>query len=149
MMLSAVRTVHPLKKAAIKPSSSTLRGMLTPKEFKIVDAALQSLRAAGGIELSWEWQGKDTGWICAAKYNEQTICEVHAANTPIRGVLPLNNTLVERLQSCKSFPKGYKTFLEHPVEAKKNLSLYELELESTELRDLLSSLVGAILEHVE
>ncbi len=144
-----VTAVHPLKKAAIKPSSSTLRGMLTPKEFKIVDAALQSLRAAGGIELSWEWKGKDTGWVCAAKYNEETICEVHASSTPIRGVLPLKDELVKRLQSCKSFPKGYKTFLDHPIETKKNLSLYELELETTELRELLSSLVGAILEHVE
>lgn len=123
--------------------------MLSPKEFKIVDAALQSLRAAGGIELSWEWKGKDTGWICAAKYNEQTVCEVHAANSPIRGVLPLSQTLVVKLQTCKSFPRGYKTFLEHPIETRKNLCLYELELETTELRDLLSSLVGAILEHVE
>lgn len=147
MMLTT--TVHPLKKAAIKPSSSTLRGMLTPKEFKIVDAALQSLRAAGGIELSWEWQGKDTGWICAAKYNDQTICEVHAASTPIRGVLPLEQNLVVRLKTCKAFPKGYKTFLDHPIETRKNLCLYELELESTELRELLSSLVGAILEYVE
>src|SRR5687768_4783255 len=98
----SLTAVHPLKKAAIKPSSSTLRGMLTPKEFKIVDAALQSLRAAGGIELSWEWKGKDTGWICAAKYNELTICEVHAATTPIRGVLPLSQNLVVKLQSCKA-----------------------------------------------
>jgi hypothetical protein len=144
-----VMAVHPLKKAAIKPSSSTLRGMLTPKEFKIVDAALQSLRAAGGIELSWEWQGKDTGWICAAKYNEQTICEVHAASSPIRGVLPLHLNLVVKLQTCKTFPKGYKTFLGAPMETREDRCFYELELETTELRELLSSLVGAILEHVE
>lgn len=141
--------IHPLKKAAIKPSSSTLRGMLSPKEFKVVDSTLQSLRAAGGIELSWEWKGKATGWVCAAKYNDQTVCEIHAAETPIKGVLPLSAQLIEKLQTCKSFPKGYKTFLEHPVETRKSVSLYELELESTELRDLLSSLVGCILEHVE
>jgi len=144
-----VTAIHPLKKAAIKPSSSTLRGMLSPKEFKIVDSALQSLRAAGGIELSWEWKGKDIGWVCAAKYNELTVCELHAANTPIKGVLPLPQGMVARLQACKSFPKGYKTFLEHPIETTKGVSVYELELESTELRDLLSSLVGAILEYVE
>ncbi len=144
-----VSTAHPLKKAAIKPSSSTLRGMLSPKEFKVVDSTLQSLRAAGGIELSWEWKGKDVGWVCAAKYNDQTVCEVHAANSPIKGVLPLGDALVTKLKSCKSFPRGYKTFLEYPIETKDKQLLYELELESTELRDLLSSLVGAILEHVE
>ncbi|MEZ4814023.1 MAG: hypothetical protein R3A80_02305 [Bdellovibrionota bacterium] len=141
--------IHPLKKAAIKPSSSTLRGMLSPKEFKIVDSTLQSLRAAGGIELSWEWKSKSVGWVCAAKYNDHTVCELHAANDPIKGVLPLPQALVARLQSCKSFPKGFKTFLNYPIETRKNLSLYELELETTELRDLLSSLVGAILEYVD
>jgi hypothetical protein len=144
-----VTAIHPLKKAAIKPSSSTLRGMLSPKEFKIVDSALQSLRAAGGIELSWEWKGKDIGWVCAAKYNDQTVCELHAANTPIKGVLPLPEGLIDRLKACKSFPKGYKTFLEHPLECSNKICVYELELESTEMRDLLSSLVGAILEYVE
>lgn len=141
--------IHPLKKAAIKPSSSTLRGMLSPKEFKIVDSTLQSLRAAGGIELSWEWKGKNVGWVCAAKYNDKTVCEIHAAESPIKGILPLPQALIERLQECKSFPKGYKTFLDHPIETKKNVSVYELELESTELRDLLSSLVGCILEYVD
>ena len=147
--MNVAMAVHPLKKAAIKPSSSTHRGMLSPKEFKIVDATLQSLRGAGGIELQWEWKGKDTGWVCAAKYSGQTLCEVHAANNPIRGVLPLSENLLIKLRSAKAFPKGFKTFLDHPSNTKKGYCFYEMEIETTELRDLLSHLVGAILQHVE
>ena len=141
--------MHPLRKAAIKPSSSTLRGMLSQKEFKIVDAALQSLRSAGGLELQWEWKGKDIGWICAAKYNGCTMCEVHAAQTPIRGILQLAPPLVGRLQEADTFPQGFKSFLNHPMDENKTHKLYELEIETSELRNLLSDLVGEILNYVD
>ena len=140
---------HPLRKAAIRPSSSTLRGMLSPKEFKIVDSALQSLRGAGGLELQWEWRGKSIGWICAAKYNEFTVCEVHAASRPIKGVIQLPKPIAQRIQESKAFPKGFKSFLLHPIDTCGSNNLYELEIETTELRDLLSDLVSEILNYLD
>ena len=140
---------HPLRKAAIRPSSSTLRGMLSQKEFKVVDSALQSLRSAGGVELQWIWKGKDVGWVCSANYNGTVVCELHAANCPIKGVLPLSVTLVDRMLGAKSFPQGFKSFLKHPLEENGDTRYFELELESTELRDLLSDLVGEIVNFIE
>ena len=140
---------HPLLKAAIKPSSSTLRGMLTQKDFKIVDSTLQSLRSAGGLELQWVWKGKETGWVCAANYNDVVICELHAAKTPIRGVLPLPTNLVNTLMGAKAFPTGFKALLQSPIDDDPKTKTYELELESTELRDLLSELVSEIVNFIE
>jgi hypothetical protein len=140
---------HPLRKAAIRPSSSTLRGMLSPKEFKIVDSALQSLRSAGGLELQWEWRGKSIGWICAAKYNDFTVCEVHAASIPIKGIIQIPMAISLRIQESPSFPEGFKGFLKHPTDTCGSNNLYSLEIETTELRDLLSDLVSEILNYID
>jgi len=123
--------------------------MLTQKDFKIVDSTLQSLRSAGGLELQWVWKGKETGWVCAANYNDVVICELHAATTPIRGVLPLPANLVNTLMGAKAFPVGFKALLQSPVDDDPKTKTYELELESTELRDLLSELVSEIVNFIE
>jgi hypothetical protein len=57
--------------------------------------------------------------------------------------------IAQRIQESKAFPQGFKSFLLHPVDTCGSNNLYELEIETTELRDLLSDLVSEILNYLD
>src|SRR4029077_7357860 len=80
--------IHPLKRKSVKPSSSTVRGMLPVKQFRALDAAMQSLRAAG-LRFDWQWRDKDTGWVCAGYVDDLLLCELLPTLDPLVGQLRL------------------------------------------------------------
>ena len=135
-----MKEIHPLKRKSIKPSSSTVRGMLPSKQFRALDAALQSLRATG-LRFEWRWVDKDVGWLCAGLYEERARCELIATEDPLVGRVQLDKSEAARAIESKQLDKKFKGLLEHPIRKEKNILVYELELVTTEARDFFSDFV--------
>ena len=138
-----MKNVHPLKRKSIKPSSSTVRGMLPSNQFKVLDASMQSLRAAG-LRFEWVWNGKDTGWVSTGYYEERVLCEIVASVEPMYAKISLNSAEVNLLTEAETFPPSYKKILEYPIHTKEEIQTYEFGIESTPERDLLSNIVECL-----
>lgn len=135
--------VHPLKRKSVKPSISTVRGMLPGKQFRALDAAMQSLRTAG-LRLEWSWKDADWGWVCAGYLDEMILAELIPTEEPLIGNVLLTPAQVARAKEAKSVPKKFKKLLEFPVETSKDEVLYEFVLEDSKHRDLYSEFVEAV-----
>ncbi len=134
---------HPLKRKSVKPSSSTVRGMLPAVQFQSLDAAMQSLRAVG-LRFDWIWGGVSLGWICSGLIDERVACEILAAETPLLGRIVIKIEDLDTLKTSDVFPEKFKKFLEFPVEERKGKSIFELEIDSTQRRDVFSEIVKSI-----
>lgn len=143
MAQDAKSAIHPLKRKSVKPSSSTVRGMLPSKQFRSLDAAMQSLRAAG-LRLDWQWRDKDVGWVCAGLLDDHTLCELHPTKEPLVGQILLSHALQKKALSFASIPASFKAILKSPVEENKTHLIYEFELDSTPERDLFSDFVESL-----
>jgi hypothetical protein len=138
-------TLHPLKRKSVKPSSSTVRGMLPIKQFRALDAAMQSLRAAG-LRLDWQWRDREVGWVCAALRDEAIIGELQPTREPLVGQFILSKVQQKSILSSTTFPARFKPILEIPIFDKGPKLIYELELVTTPERDLFSELIEALSE---
>jgi hypothetical protein len=138
-----MNVVHPLKRKSVKPSISTVRGMLPGKQFRALDAAMQSLRTAG-LRLEWRWKDADFGWICAGMLDEKVVAELLPADEPLVGTVVLKPALVEQAKVSTSLPKKFRKILDFPVETKKTQVVYEFVLEDSKNRDFYSEFVEAI-----
>ncbi|MBP7845607.1 MAG: hypothetical protein KA116_12450 [Proteobacteria bacterium] len=134
---------HPLKRKSVKPSSSTVRGMLPAAQFQCLDAAMQSLRAVG-LRFDWVWGGASLGWICAGLIDDKVSCEILAGETPLLGRIVIKDEDLVILKASSEFPEKFKKFLDFPVEQKKGKSFYELEIDTTAKRDVFSEVVRSI-----
>lgn len=143
-MFSLMTEKHPLKRKSIKPSSSTVRGMLPAARFRALDAAMQSLRATG-MRLEWKWRDATIGWSCVGMVDNTEVCELRPTNTPLLGCFELSKAQIARLPELDGLEPTHRTLLSAPVEKTAKLSWYEFELESTAERDLFSELMEAIL----
>src|SRR4051812_22750616 len=94
---------HPLKRKSIKPSSSTVRGMLPGPQFRSLDAAMQSLRSAG-MRLDWQWKNKTLGWVCAALIDDRVMCELQPTREPLYGVIELPQEVYRKVLKSPDFP---------------------------------------------
>jgi hypothetical protein len=139
-----VKETHPLKRKSIKPSSSTVRGMLPGPQFRALDAAMQSLRSAG-MRLDWAWKSKDIGWVCLGLINEQSACELRPTQDPLVGWVELNQEQLTLALDSDDIPKKFKNILKAPMEETKSISCYEIPLETTAMRDLFSDFVEALI----
>lgn len=139
--------VHPLKRKSVKPSSSTVRGMLPPAQYKVLDAALQSLRSTG-LRFDWKWKNKSVGWVCAGDYDDITFCEIWVSDEPILGVSELDKPFVHLAMNSDKIPKKFRNVLKFPVEETDMTNTYEFSLESTAERDLFSEFVESLLRIV-
>lgn len=143
LQMGGVKEIHPLKRKSIKPSSSTVRGMLPPKQFKNLDAALQSLRAAG-LRFEWVWHGKDAGWVCAGLYEDVSRCELIATLDPLVGRIVLSPDEWEEAKKHKSIPEKFRKALKIPFDQTKDRVTFEIELDSTGMRDLFSDFIESL-----
>jgi hypothetical protein len=133
---------HPLKRKSVKPSSSTVRGMLPAKEYQNLDAAMQSLRAVG-LRFDWVWTGVSNGWVSAGFIDERVLCEILASESPLIGRIALSEEEIDQLRVAEEF-KQFKRLLDFPIEEKRGKSFFELELDSTPKRDIFSEIVRAL-----
>ena len=134
---------HPLKRKSIKPSSSTVRGMLPAPQFRALDAAMQSLRSAG-LRLEWIWKNKDTGWVCQGLLDTMVCCELQPTQEPLTGVIELEEKVLKAALSSGDVPDKFKKILKAPIDETKKYSVYEIPLETTPMRDLFSDLVESL-----
>lgn len=138
-----MKNSHPLKRKSIKPSSSTVRGMLPGPQFRALDAAMQSLRSAG-LRLDWVWKSNDIGWVCQGLLNASVCCELQPTQDPLTGVIELEAAVLAAALSSGDVPEKFKKILKAPVEETKRHSIYEIPLETTPMRDLFSDLVESL-----
>lgn len=138
-----MKEIHPLKRKSIKPSSSTIRGMLPGPQFRALDAAMQSLRSAG-MRLEWQWKSKSIGWVCVGMLEDIGVCELRPTQEPLIGVIVMTHEQKARALSEESIINVYKAVLRIPIEETKNGVLYEFVLESTEQRALFSEFVESL-----
>jgi hypothetical protein len=131
---------HPLKRKSVKPSISTVRGMLPAKQFRMLDAAMQSLRTAGA-RLEWIWKNPEVGWVCAGIFDELNLCELRPTDEPLIGIINLTDVEVAKVKAAAGFPKNYKAILDVPIEKKKGSSVFEFPLEESKMRDFFSNFV--------
>ncbi len=143
-----MKDIHPLKRKSIKPSSSTVRGMLPAAQFKSLDAAMQNLRSAG-LRLEWQWKSKSIGWVCAGLAGEITLCELRPTDSPLMGLVFLNKDQQKRALEADHIPDVFKKVIKNPADEKKELLVYEFVLETTQFRDLLSHFVESLVPVVE
>lgn len=144
----ADKEIHPLKRKSIKPSSSTVRGMLPGPQFRSLDAAMQNLRSAG-LRLDWIWKSKSLGWVCGGLVEDTVICELRPTLEPFVGVVILPKAARELAIQSSDIPESYKRVLGAPMDETKNDYLYEFVLETTQFRDLLSNFVEALVPVME
>lgn len=135
--------LHPLKRKSVKPSSSTVRGMLPGKQFRSLDAAMQSLRAAG-LRLDWQWRDKEIGWVCAGLLDDQALCELHPTKEPLVGQVRLSRPQQKKALGSTELSAPFKAILKVPVEETKSELIYEFDLDTTPERDLFSNFVEAL-----
>lgn len=114
--------------------------MLPVKQYRALDAAMQSLRAAG-LRFDWIWRDKDIGWVCAGLVDDLLLCELIPTVDPLVGQLRLKAVEVKKLIGHSDVADKFKQILNFPIEKDRSLSLYEFELESTPQRDLFSDFV--------
>lgn len=131
---------HPLKRKSVKPSISTVRGMLPGKQFRSLDAAMQSLRTAG-LRLDWRWKNADIGWVCVGLLDEEVFCELRPVEEPLIGVVTLAKADVETIAASPTFPKKYKTILGMAIDVVRGTHIYEFPLEDSRHRDLFTAFV--------
>jgi len=131
---------HPLKRKSVKPSISTVRGMLPGKQFRSLDAAMQSLRTAG-LRLDWRWKNADIGWVCVGLLDEEVFCELRPVEEPLIGVVTLAKADVETIAASAGFPKKYKTILGMAIDVVRGTHIYEFPLEDSRHRDLFTAFV--------
>lgn len=144
----AEKEIHPLKRKSIKPSSSTVRGMLPGPQFRSLDAAMQNLRSAG-LRLEWIWKSKSLGWVCAGMVEQTVLCELRPTLEPFVGVVVLPKEACTHALASEEIPDSYKRVLGAPMKETKNEFVYEFVLETTQFRDLLSNFVEALVPSVE
>jgi hypothetical protein len=140
--------IHPLKRKSVKPSISTVRGMLPGKQFRALDAAMQSLRTAG-LRLDWQWKNKIVGWVCVGLLDDKIFCEIHPFEEPLMGMLILGNAELEHIKASPGFPKKYKKILDLPVDSENGKHIYEFSLEDSRHRDLFSNFVEGVVDSLE
>ena len=143
-----MKEIHPLKRKSIKPSSSTVRGMLPGAQFRALDAAMQSLRTAG-LQLDWSWRDKNIGWVCEGRIDDITVCELQPTQEPLLGVIRVQKGILKKLATDKSLPKKLKIILDSPVESTSKESLYEIPLASTAFRDIFSEFTGYLADFLQ
>jgi hypothetical protein len=136
---------HPLKRKSVKPSISTVRGMLPGKQFRSLDAAMQSLRTAG-LRLDWRWKNAEIGWVCVGLLDDEVFCELHPVDEPLIGIVTLSKLDVERVAKSPAFPKKYKKILDMAIDVVKGSNVYEFPLEDSRHRDLFTAFVEALQE---
>ena len=132
----------------MKPSSSTVRGMLPSRQFRALDAAMQSLRSAG-LRLDWQWKDKKTGWVCLGLLDSHAMCELRPTEEPLVGHIMLTRKQVKLAQADEEVPKSYREVLKYPIDEKSDLQIYEFELSTTPERDFYSDFVEAVRKFVE
>src|SRR5687767_524121 len=119
-----MKDVHPLKRKSVKPSSSTVRGMLPARQFRALDAAMQSLRAAG-LRFEWQWRDKDLGWVCSGIYEDITFCELLPAQSPLLGQVRLPAKMCKQALDSDEIPLRFKGILKTPLEKDKSFCMWE------------------------
>jgi len=135
-----MKEIHPLKRKSVKPSSSTVRGMLPSKQFRALDSALQGLRATG-LRFDWIWKEAEIGWVCAGLYEDRTYCELVPSQSPLVGQIRLSQKDWKNALESEEVPERYKAILKLPIEKDRKEVLFEFELESTAQRDMFSEIV--------
>ena len=143
-----MKDIHPLKRKSIKPSSSTVRGMLPGPQFRALDAAMQSMRSAG-LRLEWNWKSKDIGWVCSGLVESQTVCELRPTDEPLLGVVEMTHDFKSVVIASRAFPKKFKAILENPMAELKKTVRYEFPLETTDMRDMMSEFVEGLVPFYE
>ena len=138
-----MKDIHPLKRKSIKPSSSTVRGMLPGPQFRALDAAMQSLRSAG-MRLEWQWKNKDIGWVCVGLQGDVAACELRPTEQPLIGVVELTRDQLKKALTLPEIPTKFKSILKVPMSETKSLLIYELPLETTQQRDMMSDFVESL-----
>lgn len=117
--------------------------MLPAKQYKTLDAAMQSLRTSG-LLLEWHWRDAQIGWACVGMAGDKEICELRPTEEPLVGIIQMDNNTFDAVKKSKDFPAAYKGILEFPIEETKKLKLYEFPLSSTQERDLFSAFVESL-----
>lgn len=138
-----MNNTHPLRRKSVKPSISTVRGMLPGKQFRALDAAMQSLRTAG-LRLEWRWRNAQIGWVCVGLADDKVACELRPVEEPLIGILQLKKKESEKIVEMSSLPKKYKKILELPIDTEKGLQTYEFPLEDSKYRDLFTAFVESV-----
>ncbi len=135
--------IHPLRRKSVKPSISTVRGMLPGKQFRALDSAMQSLRTAG-LRLEWRWVNAQIGWVCVGLADDKVACELRPVEEPLIGVLKLSKKEAQSVIADSTLLKKYKKILELPVNEAKGTQTYEFPLEDSKYRDLFTAFVEAV-----
>ena len=117
--------------------------MLPGRQFRALDAAMQSLRAAG-LRLDWHWRDKDIGWVCRGMADERAVCELHPTTDPLVGQVIYPKEALKKALASPSVPATYKAILKAPIDEDKNSAVYEFELTTTPERDLFSDFVEVV-----
>lgn len=117
--------------------------MLPGRQFRALDAAMQSLRAAG-LRLDWYWRDKDIGWVCRGMADEKSFCELHPTQDPLIGQIRLPKKVLALALASPSVLPVFKAVLKSPVDEDKSLAFYEFDLTTTQERDLFSDFVEAL-----
>ncbi len=134
-----------MRRKSVKPSSSTVRGMLPVPQHRSLEAATQSLRAAG-LQFDWQWRNKVVGWVCAGLADDRVVVELLPIEEPVLGLLIITLGEVVQLKDSEEFPASYKKVLNFPVEDRGSSVVYEFELMSTPERDMFSNFVEKALD---
>jgi hypothetical protein len=140
--MPALRELHPLKRKSVKPSISTVRGMLPGKQFRMLDTAMQGLRTAG-LRLEWVWKGSD-GWVCVGMWDDKTVCELHPVEDPLIGSVLIPTPLLPDIKVSDDFPDKYKKILNFPVDQNKKSIVFEFELADAKHRALFSDFIESL-----
>lgn len=117
--------------------------MLPGKQFRALDAAMQSLRTAG-LRLEWRWKNPQTGWVCVGLADDKVACELQPVEEPLIGVLQLKKKESEKLIEESSLSKKYKKILELPINESRGVNTYEFPLEDSRYRDLFTAFVESV-----
>lgn len=117
--------------------------MLPGKQFRALDAAMQSLRTAG-LRLEWRWRNAQIGWVCVGLADDKVACELRPVEEPLIGILQLKKKESEKIVEMSSLPKKYKKILELPIDTEKGLQTYEFPLEDSKYRDLFTAFVESV-----
>ena len=117
--------------------------MLPGEQFRALDAAMQSLRAAG-LRLDWYWRDKDIGWVCRGMTDDRSICELQPTRDPLIGQVRYPKEALKKALALSSVPATYKAILKAPIDEDKTTAIYEFELNTTPERDLFSDFVEVL-----
>lgn len=137
-----------MRRKSVKPSSSTVRGMLPVAQHRSLEAATQSLRAAG-LQFDWQWRNKVVGWVCAGLADDRVVVELLPIDEPVLGLLILSVSEVKSLKNSQTFPKAYQKVLDFPVDERGEQHVFEFELMTTPERDLFSNFVEKAIENLK